>query len=84
MLRCCQTCDDVKRAYKLKNWDFHPYSVEQCKNQSSQNGMYDKAFKEGCQMYGTLQVNRVSIVTFHFYRKVCFSKFEKLYNILSS
>lgn len=63
--RCCQTCDDVKRAYKLKNWDFHPFSIEQCKNQSSQSGMYDNAFKEGCQMYGTLQVNRVSIEEFY-------------------
>lgn len=44
----------------MKNWDFHPYSIEQCKNQSSQNEMYDKAFKEGCQLYGTLLVNRVS------------------------
>lgn len=60
MFRCCNTCDDVKRAYKLKNWDFRPSSVEQCKNQSSQNEMYDKAFKEGCQLYGTLLVNRVS------------------------
>ncbi|XP_001948436.1 endoplasmic reticulum-Golgi intermediate compartment protein 3 [Acyrthosiphon pisum] len=57
---CCNTCDDVKRAYKMKNWDFRPSSIEQCKNQSSQNEMYDKAFKEGCQLYGTLLVNRVS------------------------
>ena len=44
----------------MKNWDFRPSSIEQCKNQSSQNEMYDKAFKEGCQLYGTLLVNRVS------------------------
>jgi len=44
----------------MKNWDFRPFSIEQCKNQSSQNEMYDKAFKEGCQLYGTLLVNRVS------------------------
>jgi len=43
----------------MKNWDFRPSSIEQCKNQSSQNEMYDKAFKEGCQLYGTLLVNRV-------------------------
>lgn len=61
MFRCCNTCDDVKRAYKMKNWDFHPSRVEQCKNQESQNNMDDKAFKEGCQIYGTLLVNRVSI-----------------------
>lgn len=48
----------------MKNWDIHPFSIEQCKNQSSQNDMYDKAFKEGCEIFGTLQVNRVSIVVF--------------------
>lgn len=64
LFRCCNTCDDVKRAYKMKNWDLHPFSIEQCKNQSSQNDMYDKAFKEGCEIFGTLQVNRVSIVVF--------------------
>jgi len=57
---CCNTCDDVKRAYKIKNWDFQPFTIDQCKNQSSQNEMNDKAFKEGCQMYGSLLVNRVS------------------------
>lgn len=44
----------------MKNWDFHPFSIEQCKNQSYQNEMNDKAFKEGCQIFGTLLVNRVS------------------------
>lgn len=60
--RCCNTCDDVKRAYKLKNWDFHSMDIDQCKNQSSQNEMHEKAFKEGCQIFGTLLVNRVSIM----------------------
>lgn len=61
LFRCCNTCNDVKNAYKTKNWDFHPSSIEQCKNQSSNSDVHDKAFKEGCQIYGTLQVNRVSI-----------------------
>lgn len=58
---CCNTCDDVERAYKIKNWDFHPSEIEQCKNRSSSE-INEKAFKEGCQIFGTLQVNRVSIL----------------------
>lgn len=46
----------------MKNWDFHPSGIEQCKNQSLNSDVHDKAFKEGCRIYGTLQVNRVSIV----------------------
>ncbi|XP_050438200.1 endoplasmic reticulum-Golgi intermediate compartment protein 3 [Adelges cooleyi] len=55
---CCNTCDDVRRAYKLKSWDFNPSVIEQCKNQNS-NSSSENAFKEGCQIFGTLQVNRV-------------------------
>lgn len=58
--RCCNSCDDVKKAYKMKNWDFHPSNIEQCKNQTFNNDVPDNAFKEGCQIYGILQVNRVS------------------------
>lgn len=56
--RCCNTCEDVKKAYKYKNWVFHPSNIEQCKDQSYEN---TESPKEGCQIYGTLLVNRVSI-----------------------
>lgn len=29
--KCCNTCDDVRAAYRQKNWHFSPYGVEQCK-----------------------------------------------------
>lgn len=61
MCRCCNTCEDVQRAYKMKNWDFHPHKIEKCKN-GSKSDMHANAFKEGCQIYGVLQVNRVSII----------------------
>lgn len=44
----------------MKNWDFHISNIEQCKNQTFNSDTPDSAFKEGCQIYGTLQVNRVS------------------------
>lgn len=62
VIRCCQTCEDVMKAYKLKNWDFIPSNIDQCKDQSYQNDLYEKSFKEGCNLYGTLLVNRVSII----------------------
>ncbi|XP_050529523.1 endoplasmic reticulum-Golgi intermediate compartment protein 3 [Daktulosphaira vitifoliae] len=55
---CCNTCEDVQRAYALKSWNFNPSVIEQCKNQPL-NGSSENTFKEGCQIFGTLQVNRV-------------------------
>lgn len=41
-------------------WRFpDPDDIEQCKNDQS-NLMAKGAFKEGCQIYGYLEVNRVS------------------------
>lgn len=43
----------------LKNWAFKPEEFEQCR--SERNMTRDSsAFKEGCQIYGYLEVNRVS------------------------
>ena len=27
-IKCCNTCDDVRRAYRQKNWHFSPFGVE--------------------------------------------------------
>lgn len=58
---CCNTCQDVIDAYREKRWSPNTDSFEQCK----QEGFIDKdlsktAFTEGCQIYGHLEVNRVS------------------------
>ena len=28
---CCNTCEDVRAAYKEKNWSFNEASITQCK-----------------------------------------------------
>ena len=56
---CCDTCADVREAYRKKNWAFQPENFEQCIGEK--NSVRDVAiFKEGCQLYGFLEVNRVS------------------------
>ena len=55
---CCDTCADVREAYRKKNWAFNPDNFEQCL--AEKNFTRDSsAFKEGCQIYGYLEVNRV-------------------------
>jgi len=49
------------KAYKSRNWEFIPFNIDQCKNQSYINDMYDTSLKDGCNLYGTFLVNRVSI-----------------------
>jgi len=60
--KCCATCDDVRQAYRFKTWKFDPRGVEQCKGIEgvpSLTEAEERAFKEGCQIYGYLEVNRV-------------------------
>ncbi|GBP21500.1 Endoplasmic reticulum-Golgi intermediate compartment protein 3 [Eumeta japonica] len=57
--QCCNTCDDVKEAYRLRRWALPDLAtIEQCKNDKSA-GKSSLAFKEGCQIYGYMEVNRV-------------------------
>lgn len=57
--RCCNTCDDVKEAYRLKRWALPDLAtIEQCKNDESRESS-DRALKEGCHIYGYMEVNRV-------------------------
>jgi hypothetical protein len=74
IIKCCNTCDDVRKAYKLKNWHFSPFGIEQCKNElheSSRNlqaiMIKDPKFMQsllnsehGCQVAGHLEVNKVA------------------------
>lgn len=55
---CCNTCDDVREAYSHKTWKFDPRGVEQCKGGASSEEE-ERALKEGCHIYGDLEVNRV-------------------------
>uniref|UniRef100_A0A1B6I9N7 Endoplasmic reticulum-Golgi intermediate compartment protein 3 n=1 Tax=Homalodisca liturata TaxID=320908 RepID=A0A1B6I9N7_9HEMI len=58
-ITCCNTCEEVKEAYRHKRWNFpEPDKIEQC--QSSHDAeKITRALKEGCQIYGYMEVNRV-------------------------
>lgn len=57
---CCQTCQDVIDAYRDKKWNPNPDSFEQCKNEKNLEGEFaKKAFDEGCNIFGTMEVNRM-------------------------
>ena len=51
---CCNTCDDVKRAYKIKGWHLKdPDSVKQCKNEKKEQEGKD----EGCNVHGVVALD---------------------------
>ena len=52
----------MREAYRLKTWKFDPRGVEQCQGIEgvpTLSQAEERAFKEGCQIYGYLEVNRV-------------------------
>ncbi|XP_012151171.1 endoplasmic reticulum-Golgi intermediate compartment protein 3 isoform X2 [Megachile rotundata] len=58
-IKCCNTCEDVRKAYSDKNWaPPDPGSIKQCQNDKSVEKM-KTAFTQGCQIYGYMEVNRV-------------------------
>ncbi|CAK9828500.1 Endoplasmic reticulum-Golgi intermediate compartment protein 3 [Anthophora retusa] len=58
-IKCCNTCEDVKNAYKSKKWaPPDPGEIKQCQNDKSVEKM-KTAFTQGCQIYGYMEVNRV-------------------------
>lgn len=58
---CCNTCQDVIDAYREKRWNPNMDQFEQCKKERKTEGEDEKhALEEGCQIYGSMQVNRVS------------------------
>lgn len=57
--QCCNTCEEVKEAYRQRKWAFpDPQNITQCQNEKYADKLKN-AFSEGCQIYGTLTVNRV-------------------------
>ncbi|KAG7207514.1 hypothetical protein KM043_009146 [Ampulex compressa] len=58
-LKCCNTCEDVREAYRIKKWQPpDPVEIKQCQNDRSLEKMKN-AFTQGCQIYGYMEVNRV-------------------------
>lgn len=51
---CCNTCDDVKRAYQTKGWNFEPnLDVKQCHNSPNSHEMAG----EGCNIHGIVSLS---------------------------
>ncbi|XP_023316165.1 endoplasmic reticulum-Golgi intermediate compartment protein 3 [Trichogramma pretiosum] len=58
-ITCCNTCAEVKEAYRIRKWAIQdPSMFVQCKNDASIERL-KHAFKESCQIYGYMEVNRV-------------------------
>ncbi|CAM9462617.1 unnamed protein product [Chrysoparadoxa australica] len=45
---CCNTCEEVRLAYRRKGWGFDPVSVAQCRGEVEEN--------EGCRLAGNLKL----------------------------
>ena len=59
--QCCNTCDEVKRAYEKLGWRFKTQGVSQCSSESFLENMKDQFAEDGgCQIYGTLVLNKAS------------------------
>ncbi|XP_058461654.1 endoplasmic reticulum-Golgi intermediate compartment protein 3 [Malaya genurostris] len=58
---CCATCQDVIDAYRKKQWNPILDDIKQCQNEGvfGKVSLETKAFTEGCQIYGSMEVNRV-------------------------
>lgn len=56
---CCNTCEDVRNAYRRNGWTLSKVDdIEQCKR----DGWVDrlKNMDEGCRLYGHVEVNKVA------------------------
>ncbi|XP_014679210.1 PREDICTED: endoplasmic reticulum-Golgi intermediate compartment protein 3-like [Priapulus caudatus] len=58
--QCCNTCEEVREAYRKKGWAFiTPAEIEQCKREGFTEKL-EKQQNEGCHLYGYLEVNKVA------------------------
>ncbi|XP_040453438.1 endoplasmic reticulum-Golgi intermediate compartment protein 3 isoform X3 [Falco naumanni] len=71
-IRCCNTCDDVREAYRRRGWAFkNPDSIEQCKREGFSQKMQEQK-NEGCQVYGFLEVNKINMT--HYIKHLSFGR----------
>uniref|UniRef100_A0A7S0MQW3 Endoplasmic reticulum vesicle transporter C-terminal domain-containing protein n=2 Tax=Pyramimonas obovata TaxID=1411642 RepID=A0A7S0MQW3_9CHLO len=62
---CCNTCDQVREAYRRRGWAFmNSEHIAQCKN-DDYLGKIKEQEGEACNVYGYLEVNKVA-GNFHF------------------
>ncbi|KAK3747231.1 hypothetical protein RRG08_005867 [Elysia crispata] len=58
--KCCNSCEDVREAYRRKGWALHnPDDIEQCKREGWATKM-EAQKNEGCKLFGYLEVNKVA------------------------
>ncbi|CAR27716.1 hypothetical protein ZYGR_0N02020 [Zygosaccharomyces rouxii] len=87
---CCQTCNDVRRAYLEANWAFFDgKNIEQCEREGYVDRVNEQ-LNEGCRVQGSALLNRIQ-GTLHFAPGVAFqnpkghfhdlSLYEKTHNL---
>ncbi|XP_078160430.1 uncharacterized protein LOC144555866 [Carex rostrata] len=63
--QCCNTCDEVRDAYRKKGWGLtNPELIDQCKREGFVQRVKDEQ-GEGCNIHGFVDVNKVA-GNFHF------------------
>ncbi|XP_048590649.1 endoplasmic reticulum-Golgi intermediate compartment protein 3 isoform X1 [Nematostella vectensis] len=63
--KCCNTCDDVREAYRRKGWALSNVDdVKQCMREGWKDKLQEQK-NEGCEVTGYLEVNKVA-GNFHF------------------
>ncbi|CAO3613540.1 unnamed protein product [Mucor hiemalis] len=68
---CCNTCEDVQRAYADQGWVTETDDFEQCVREGWKEKTLAQA-REGCNIHGTLEVNKIR-GNFHFSAGKAFS-----------
>jgi len=57
---CCNTCEEVRSAYKAKGWALSdPDNIAQCKREHWKD-QFKEQESEGCQVYGYIEVSKVA------------------------
>ena len=57
---CCNTCDDVREAYRRKGWALtSPSGIEQCVKDGWAGKLKDQ-ISEGCNIKGYIEVSKVA------------------------
>jgi hypothetical protein len=58
---CCNSCEDVKAAYKRVGWRFKPHEVAQCEREVLAENLKSQFAEDGgCQLYGKMELNKAS------------------------
>jgi len=60
--RCCNTCEDVREAYRRKGWAFNlPDGITQCEREGWTEKLRSQK-DEGCRVKGYVEVSKVSML----------------------